>query len=127
MVSKAQIPSLTGGGPQSILDLEPRNPLCLEWLPEMLVIIDRIPIVVIKLHNQKHFGEERVYFSSVLSGHRPSLREVRARSQGRNLEAETKAEAMEEHQGCYGCLFRAQDHMPMNNSTHKWSETHINH
>lgn len=89
MLSKAQIPSLTGGGPQSILDLETRNPLCLEWLPEMLVVIDRIPIVI-KLHNQKHLGEERVYFSSVLSGHRPSLREVRARSQGRNLEAEPK-------------------------------------
>ena len=39
-----------------------------------------------------------VYFClQQLSSHTPSLREIRAATQGRNLEAGTEAEAMEKH------------------------------
>lgn len=41
--------------------------------------------------------KERVYFSSQLSGHTPSWREVRAGPKAENLEAGTRPKAMEEH------------------------------
>ena len=41
------------------------------------------------------FGKEWVYFNLHLSGHNPSLKEVRAGTQGRTLEAGSDAEAME--------------------------------
>jgi hypothetical protein len=53
-------------------------------------------IVVIKYHGQKQSAEERAYFSLQFSDHIASLREVRAGTQGGNLEAGTEAEAMEE-------------------------------
>jgi hypothetical protein len=40
--------------------------------------------------------EEKGYFSFQYPGHTPLLKEVRAETQGRNLEAETGVEAMEE-------------------------------
>jgi hypothetical protein len=52
-------------------------------------------IVVIKYHGQKQSAEERAYFSLQFSDHIASLREVRAGTQGGNLEAGTEAEAME--------------------------------
>jgi hypothetical protein len=54
---------------------------------------------VTKCYHQRHCGEENVDFSWQLSGHTASLREVRAGTQGRNLEPNAEAEAME---GC--CL-----------------------
>lgn len=44
-----------------------------------------------KQRDQKHLWEERVYFLLKLSGCSPSLRRVKARTQGRNLEAGTDA------------------------------------
>ena len=41
-------------------------------------------------------GEEKVYFILQLSGQIPPLEELRAGTQGRNLQAGTEAEAMEE-------------------------------
>jgi hypothetical protein len=46
-----------------------------------------VSTVVIKHHGQKQLGEERVYVILQLSGHSLSLWEVRAETQGRNLEA----------------------------------------
>ena len=48
-------------------------------------------ILSLKHHEEKQLGEERVCFSSWLS-----LREVKARTQGRNMKARTEAEAIEE-------------------------------
>ena len=47
-------------------------------------------------HDQKQLREERVYFSLQLPSQTLSLREIGARTQGRNLEAEADAETMEE-------------------------------
>lgn len=44
----------------------------------------------------KQLEEERIYFSFQLSGYSVSPREVRAEIQGRNLEAEAEAEAIDE-------------------------------
>jgi hypothetical protein len=52
---------------------------------------------VIKHHEEKQLPEQWVYFSFKLSGHSPSLREVRAGTQGRSLEAEKGVKATEEH------------------------------
>jgi hypothetical protein len=52
---------------------------------------------MIKYHDQKQFGEERVAFSLQLLGHSASPREVKAGTKGRNLETRTEAEAMEEY------------------------------
>lgn len=46
-------------------------------------------------HRSKQTREERVYFSLSLYSHSPSWRAVRAGARGRNLEAGTRAEAME--------------------------------
>jgi hypothetical protein len=42
-------------------------------------------MVIIKDNDQKQVKRERVYFTSKLSGLIPSLKEVRARTQSRNL------------------------------------------
>jgi hypothetical protein len=49
-----------------------------------------------KHHEQKLLREEKVYFALYLSAHSPSLTEVRAGTQHRNIEAGTEAETMEE-------------------------------
>jgi hypothetical protein len=43
----------------------------------------RAAIGVVKHHNQKQVGKKRVSFSLQLSGHTPSMREVRAGTQGK--------------------------------------------
>jgi len=52
---------------------------------------------MIKHHDQKQLGEEVVCFSLQFSSHTPSLREVRAGTQGRNLEARAEGEGMDQH------------------------------
>jgi hypothetical protein len=78
----------------------------------------RVSIAVVKHHDQKQSGEERVYSISQLSGNTPSLREARVGTQGRDVKAETEAEATE---GCcfltsHGLFSRLsyipQDHLP---------------
>lgn len=60
----------------------------------------RVSFTVVKHHDRKQRGAERVHFSSHFSGHTPLLRESgQDLRQGRNQEAPTGAEAME----CY-CL-----------------------
>lgn len=56
----------------------------------MLATLIRIFIAVIKYHNQKQLREGRIYFISQLGGHIIILRKVRARTQERNLEAESR-------------------------------------
>ena len=51
---------------------------------------------MIKYDEQKQLGRERVYLSWT-STSQFIIKEVMAGNHGRNLEAETKAEAMEEH------------------------------
>ena len=46
--------------------------------------------------DQKYLDEESVYFYLTFLGHNPSFREVKARTQVRNLEAGTEAVTMEE-------------------------------
>ena len=52
----------------------------------------------------------------ILPCHSPSLREIRAGTQGRNLEARTEAETMGEYMALYGLLIllsdTAQDQLP---------------
>lgn len=50
----------------------------------------------IKDNNKNKLGENRFYFLLQLPGHTLWLNEISAGIQGRNLEAGTKAEAMEE-------------------------------
>lgn len=57
--------------------------------------------------------EERVYFSVPLPGHRPTLREVRAGTQDRTLEAGAGAGAMEEH-----CLLACLASVPNTTGAH---------
>lgn len=47
---------------------------------------------------QSNSGDERVYVTLKLSGHTPSLREVRAGTQGRNREQELKQNQDTVHQ-----------------------------
>jgi hypothetical protein len=68
--------------------------------PSVLVIF----LLLIKPHDPKQFVEERVYFSLQFSGHTPSLREVRAGPQDRNLEAVTETETTEK------CFFWLASH-----------------
>ena len=56
----------------------------------------RVSVAESKHHDQKQPGEEVVCFSLLFSGHTPSLREVRAGTQGRSLEAAAEAEGMKE-------------------------------
>lgn len=46
---------------------------------------------MVRHHDQEQLGEERVDFSLQLSGHTPSLREVRSETQDRNLKTGTEA------------------------------------
>lgn len=48
---------------------------------------------MIKHHAQKQCGKKIIYFTLQLSGHTPSPKEASAGTQGRNLDAETEAEA----------------------------------
>lgn len=78
-----------------------------------------------------------VYFSLQLRAHTPSLREVSAGTQGRNLEAGTEAKGM--RNAAYGLFahsflillfYTPQDHLPpsMAPQTLLWAEfAHINH
>ena len=52
-----------------------------------------VSTAMIKHHGQKQCGEKRIYYTLQLSGHTPSPREASAGTQGRNLDAETEAEA----------------------------------
>jgi hypothetical protein len=52
--------------------------------------------VSIKHYDQKQLEEEKAYFYLTLPHHSPSLKEVRAGIQDRNLERVTDTEAMEE-------------------------------
>lgn len=52
---------------------------------------------MIKHHDQKKLCEERVYFSLNFQVRLLSTKEVRTGTQGRDLEAETEAEAREEY------------------------------
>jgi hypothetical protein len=76
---------------------------------------------VIKHYDQKQLGEERVYF--ILS-----LQSTVEGSQGRNLEAGTEAEAMEEccFLACSSRLYyTTQDHPPwMASLTMSWALPH---
>lgn len=59
---------------------------------------------------QRNLGKKWVYFSSQLSGHILSLREVRAETQARNLEVVTEAEVLEERGLLQPALYTTQDH-----------------
>ena len=59
----------------------------------------RVYFAVIKQHEK-----ERVYFTLKLSGYTPSLKEVRAGTEGRNLKARTEAEAWLAHHGLFSLL-----------------------
>lgn len=74
----------------------------------------RISIAVIKCHNQKQLVEERVYFKLTVPHHNLLLKEVRTGTEGKNLEAGTKAEAREESflLACSACFLDTQDHQP---------------
>lgn len=58
--------------------------------------LTRTYLAMTKHHDQKQFEEDRIYFNFQLSGDSVSPREVRAETQGRNLEAEAEAEATDE-------------------------------
>ena len=54
-----------------------------------------VSIVMIKCYNPLELGKESL-FHLTLPHHSPSLKEVKAGAQGRNLEAGTEIEAIEE-------------------------------
>ena len=62
---------------------------------EGLVLI-RISIAVMKHHNKSNLGR-KVFLSLTLPHHSPSLKEAKAGSQDRNLEAGAEAEVIEEY------------------------------
>lgn len=75
----------------------------------------------IKLHDQKQLGKEWVYlFHPTVLHHCSSVKEVRAGTQGRNLEAGTEAEPMEECclLACSTCFLLTQDQVPRGGTTH---------
>lgn len=53
-----------------------------------------VSVAVIRYHDQMQLKEERGSFSLQLSGHPPSLGDIRAGTQRRKLEAGTEAEGM---------------------------------
>lgn len=59
-----------------------------------MCVLVRTSTAVIKDHDPKLLGEEKVYFILQLLGHTLSLRKVRAETEVRTLQAETEAEAM---------------------------------
>jgi hypothetical protein len=59
----------------------------------LIAVLVIYSITVIKCNDQKQHGEEKVYFSSQFIN--PSWREARPGTEGRNLKAETEAEAMQ--------------------------------
>lgn len=57
----------------------------------------RLSATLMNTMAKRNLGKEWVYFSSQLSGHILSLREVREETQARNLEVGTEADVLEEH------------------------------
>ena len=53
----------------------------------MVIVLVGVSLAVIKHHDPKPLGEERVYF--ILQFRVPSLNEVRVGTRGKNLKAET--------------------------------------
>ena len=64
------------------------NQIYFDWVFKEIVLISvfiKVYIAMIKHHNQKRFEQDSVYFTLQFSGHTPSLREIRAGTQGRNM------------------------------------------
>lgn len=55
----------------------------------------KVSAAVIKIHDQKQLGKERVYFSLQFSNYTPSLREVRTGPQSKNLVVRTEGKTSE--------------------------------
>lgn len=90
-------------------------------------------IAVIHTMTKKYLGEEMVHFILYLSDHSPSLWRVKARTQGRNLEADTDARLWRNAaywlaqfpMACTVCFFNiTQDSLPKHDTACIWASSH---